>query len=113
MHPAPRLSPAHQGAPGPTGQGFGLAVAVVLMAVASHYIARLLVQYPWITWIGLLIILWVAAGMIYQGSHEVTCQAFQIGCSEDLWSGILHRLGITADPSVLPAPAVPAPAPQP
>ena len=32
----------------------GLAIAIVLMAVASHYIANLLVKYPWITWIGLL-----------------------------------------------------------
>ena len=63
----------------------GLAVAIVLMAVASHFIANLLVKYPWITWIGLLIILWVALGMIYEGSHEVTCKAFNFGCSEDLW----------------------------
>src|SRR3569833_3927503 len=41
----------------------GLAVAIVLMAVASHFIAGLLVKYPWITWIGLLIILWVALSM--------------------------------------------------
>jgi YjbE family integral membrane protein len=73
----------------------GLAVAIVLMAVASHFIAGLLVKYPWITWIGLAIILWVALTMIYQGSHEVTCRAFEFGCSEDLWHAILHRLGLT------------------
>ena len=73
----------------------GLAIAIILMAVASHYIANLLVKYPWITWIGLLIILWVALGMIYQGSHEVTCKAFDFGCSETLWQGIMHRLGVT------------------
>jgi YjbE family integral membrane protein len=72
----------------------GLAVAIILMAVASHYIASLLVKYPWITWIGLAIILWVALGMIYQGSHEVTCKAFNFGCSETLWQGIKHRLGL-------------------
>jgi predicted tellurium resistance membrane protein TerC len=72
----------------------GLAIAIILMAVASHYIANLLVKYPWITWIGLLIILWVALGMIYQGSHEVTCKAFNFGCSETLWQGIMHRLGL-------------------
>ena len=33
--------------------------------------------------------------MIYEGSHEVTCQAFEFGCSETLWQGILHRLGLT------------------
>jgi YjbE family integral membrane protein len=73
----------------------GLAVAIVLMAVASHYIAELLVKYPWITWIGLLIILWVALDMIYKGSHEVTCNAFGFGCSETLWQGIKHRLGFS------------------
>jgi len=72
----------------------GLAIAILLMAVASHYIARLLVRYPWIAWIGLLIILWVALSMIYKGSHEVTCRALSFGCSEDLWRGILHRLGL-------------------
>lgn len=66
----------------------GLAVAVVLMAVASHYIAKLLVQYPWITWIGLIIILFVAGDMIYQGSHEVACKGYGIGCEEQLWGWI-------------------------
>lgn len=74
----------------------GLAVAIVLMAVAAHFIARLLVRYPWITWIGLLIIVYVALDMIYRGSHEVTCQLWNFGCSEDLISGILHRLGFGA-----------------
>ena len=73
----------------------GLVVAIVLMAVASHFIAGLLVKYPWITWIGLLIILWVALSMIYQGMHEVSCQAFEVGCSQDLWHAILHRLGLS------------------
>ena len=73
----------------------GLAVAIVLMAVASHFIANLLVKYPWITWIGLLIILWVALGMIYEGSHEVMCKSFNFGCSETLWQGIMHRLGVS------------------
>ena len=46
-------------------------VAVVLMAVASHYIARLLVKYPWITWIGLAIIVYVAFDMIWDGTHDI------------------------------------------
>ena len=51
----------------------GLAVAVVLMAVAATYIAKLLARYPWITWIGLLVIVYVALDMIYRGSTEVAC----------------------------------------
>jgi len=71
----------------------GLAVAIMLMAIASHFIAGLLVKHPWITWIGLLIILWVALDMIYDGSHEVACKAYNFGCSQDLWRAILHRFG--------------------
>jgi YjbE family integral membrane protein len=83
----------------------GLAVAIVLMAVASHFIAGLLVKYPWITWIGLLIILWVALSMIYEGSHEVTCEGFGFGCSETLWEGFLHRLGWGPGPAEVLPPA--------
>lgn len=52
----------------------GLAIAVVLMAVAANFIARVLARYPSITWIGLLIILYVALEMIWTGSHEVACR---------------------------------------
>ncbi len=72
----------------------GLAVSIVLMAIAARFIAGLLVRQPWIAWIGLLIILWVALDMIYSGSHEVACQAYNFGCSETFWDGIKHRLGI-------------------
>ncbi|MFT5511543.1 MAG: YjbE family integral membrane protein [Hyphomicrobiaceae bacterium] len=72
----------------------GLGLAIVLMAVAAHFIARLLVTYPWIAWLGLLMIVWVAADMIYRGGHEVTCQAWSFGCSEDLYEAIRHRLGL-------------------
>jgi YjbE family integral membrane protein len=73
----------------------GLALAIVLMAVASNYIAKLLATYPWISWIGLIIIVWVAFDMIYTDSHKVVCAAYGIGCSETLWQGILHRLGLS------------------
>jgi len=72
----------------------GLAVAVVLMAVASHYIAKLLVKYPWVTWIGLLIIVYVAFDMIYDGSHEVTCRLYGMGCKEQLLDYVLGRTSL-------------------
>lgn len=52
----------------------GLAIAVVLMAVAANFIARLLAKHHWITWVGLAIIAYVAADMIWAGSYEVACQ---------------------------------------
>jgi YjbE family integral membrane protein len=65
----------------------GLAVAIVLMAVAANYIAKLLGRYPWITWIGLLIIVWVALDMIFDGSREVACAAWKgAWCAPDLTS---------------------------
>ena len=60
----------------------GLAIAIVLMAIASHMIARLLARYPWITWVGLLVILYVALDMIYNGSAEVFCKVYAFGCGE-------------------------------
>ena len=72
----------------------GLLVAIVLMAVALHYVAGLLVKHPWIGWLGLAVIVWVAFDMIYGGSHEVTCKAFNIGCSETLLKALTGRLGL-------------------
>ena len=49
----------------------GLVLSVVLMAVASNFIARILDRHHWVAWIGFLIILYVAGDMIWAGSHEV------------------------------------------
>ncbi len=49
----------------------GLGASVVMMGVAATFIARLLGRYPWISWIGLLVILYVALEMIWTGWHEV------------------------------------------
>ncbi len=49
----------------------GLTLSVGLMGAASQLVARLIGRYPWIVWIGLGIITYVAASMIWQGWHEV------------------------------------------
>lgn len=51
----------------------GLTIAIVFMALLSAYIAGLLARYPWISWVGLVIILYVAAEMIWSGSHQIGC----------------------------------------
>jgi YjbE family integral membrane protein len=51
----------------------GLAIAVVLMAVAASFIAKLLARFPWVTWLGLAIVLYVALEMMWRGSLEVVC----------------------------------------
>lgn len=46
---------------------FGLALSVTLMAVAANFIARFIQRYHWIAYIGLVVILYVAGSMIYNG----------------------------------------------
>lgn len=43
------------------------------MAVAANFIARLIGRHPWIAYIGLAVILFVAGRMIYDGivDHEI------------------------------------------
>jgi YjbE family integral membrane protein len=66
----------------------GLAVAVVLMAVASNAIANLLARYPWITWIGLLIILYVALDMVWDGWRQVERAYPSLWSALDIWRGV-------------------------
>jgi YjbE family integral membrane protein len=49
----------------------GLILSIVLMAVASNAIARILDRYHWIAWVGFAIILYVAGSMVWDGTHEV------------------------------------------
>jgi len=50
---------------------FGLVLSVALMGVASSFIARLLHRHGWIAWIGLLVILYVALKMVYEGADQL------------------------------------------
>ena len=50
---------------------FGLILSVLLMGVAANFIARYIERYRWIAWGGLLVILWVALKMIYEGAGDV------------------------------------------
>ncbi|MGQ0741361.1 MAG: YjbE family putative metal transport protein [Alphaproteobacteria bacterium] len=49
----------------------GLLLSIALTAVAATIIARLLHRYPWIAYVGLLIIVYVALKMIWDGGEEV------------------------------------------
>jgi hypothetical protein len=53
----------------------GLLLSVALMGVASNFVARLLARYPWLSWLGLLLVTSVALRMIYEGSLEVAQHA--------------------------------------
>jgi YjbE family integral membrane protein len=46
---------------------FGLALSVTCMGLAANVIARLIERHRWIAYIGLVVILYVAGTMIYDG----------------------------------------------
>jgi YjbE family integral membrane protein len=50
---------------------FGLGLSIALMGLAASFIARLLQRHHWIAYVGLAVILYVAAEMIYRGWVEV------------------------------------------
>jgi YjbE family integral membrane protein len=49
----------------------GLALSIALMGLAASMIARLLQRHRWIAYVGLAVILYVAAEMIYRGALEL------------------------------------------
>lgn len=49
----------------------GLALSIVLMGIAATFIAKLLDRYRWLAWVGLLVILYVAGKMIWDGAWEI------------------------------------------
>jgi len=50
----------------------GLIFAVILMGVAANVIAKYIERYRWIAYVGLLVILYVAGKMIWEGWHDVS-----------------------------------------
>lgn len=50
---------------------FGLLISVAMMGAAAAFIARLLQRHRWIAYVGLLVILYVAADMILRGAREI------------------------------------------
>ncbi len=50
---------------------FGLVLSVALMGAAAAMIAGVLKRYPWISFVGLAVIVYVALKMIYLGSMDV------------------------------------------
>ena len=51
---------------------FGLALSIIIMAVAANIISKWITEYKWIAWIGLLAILVVAIELIYDDIKILT-----------------------------------------
>ena len=58
---------------------FGLVLSVTLMGAAAAMIAGLLKRFPWISYVGLALVFYVAVKMIYQGSMDVVHAAAAVG----------------------------------
>ena len=50
----------------------GLLLAVALMGIAANILAKYIERYRWIAWFGLIVILYVAGKMIYEGFIDPT-----------------------------------------
>jgi YjbE family integral membrane protein len=44
---------------------FGLSLAIILMVTLANYLSIIIQKHKWIGWLGLLSILWIAAGLIW------------------------------------------------
>jgi len=49
----------------------GIAASIAMLAFVARKIATLLDRYPWINWVGLVLIVWVALDMIF-GTYDST-----------------------------------------
>jgi YjbE family integral membrane protein len=49
----------------------GLILSVALMGLAASFVARLLGRFPWLAWVGIAIVAYVAATMIHDGAGQV------------------------------------------
>ena len=65
----------------------GLLLSVARMGLAANFIAKYIDRYRWIAWIGLLVILYVAGKMIYEGFVD-----HNVGVLQYLWPDAAARL---------------------
>ena len=68
----------------------GLGLAILLMAFAATLIMKLLARYPMISWLGLIVLLYVAFEMLHRGV---------MGCD----TGIGQIFGFVSDTQCIPS----------
>ncbi|MBS0478524.1 MAG: YjbE family putative metal transport protein [Proteobacteria bacterium] len=68
---------------------FGLLFSVAMMGLAANFVARVIDRYRWVAFVGLAVIVWVAASMIYDGLT-------------DRRLGVLPALGVDLNAPQLP-----------
>ena len=80
---------------------FGLLFSIAAMGFAANIIAGILHKHRWIAYIGVLVVLFVACKMIYEGGMEVwtvghcdttfTCVPVMAANTRDWWVDAFHR----------------------
>lgn len=58
---------------------FGLLLSIGLMGVAAHGLARILNRMPWIAYVGVAIVLYVALHMVWDGYRGVVIDTHAVG----------------------------------
>ncbi len=103
---------------------FGLILSIALMGLAATFIAKLLTKHRWIGYVGLVIVLYVALHMVWDGGRSVivrTGNTEQFNASAPAFLDISpkeiakFRRGTedeTVEPPAVSIPSVPAPTPQ-
>jgi YjbE family integral membrane protein len=65
----------------------GLVLSITLMGVAASWIARLLHRFRWIGYLGLVIVLYVAGHMIWEGSRTIAVVTGETGAYNKVMPG--------------------------
>lgn len=95
---------------------FGLMLSVTLMGVAATFIAKLLMKWRWLGYVGLAIVLFVALNMIWEGHRQVVVRmnwTDSYNASAPAFADISPeeqtRFSLHSDHPDAPHPALPAP----
>lgn len=100
----------------PTILVIGLAIAILMMAFAATFIAKLLARHAWIAWVGLVIILYVSGKMMWDGWKEIDARWFsgeQPAVTQTAPAPETTPAGTTTAPAPAGTTTAPAPAPAP
>lgn len=96
---------------------FGLVLSIALMGLAATFIARLLNKHRWIGYVGLVIVLYVALHMIWDGARSVVVRTGNVepfNASAPAFLDITDEeeakfwKGVRTEDSELPGPGAPA-----
>ncbi len=100
---------------------FGLVLSIALMGVAATFIAKLLNKHRWISYVGLVIVLYVALHMIWDGYRSVVVRTENVDAHNRAVPAFMaieakevakHMRGVRTETSTLPghgAPTAPPP----